>query len=1074
MKKTFTSYGRLVTLWSAKLKIIRSPQLALLACLLMFSASVFAQGSKIQGRVVDEKGESMPGVSIVVKGTNFGTVTDVAGNFSINADKGATLVFSFVSYNKKEIIVGEQKTLTVKLSPSSSNLDEVVVVGYGTQKKVSLTSAVTSISGQDIITTKNENVENMLTGKVAGLQVVQNTAEPGDFSNNISIRGMGNPLIVVDGVEMPDFSVTGGNGDNNVGSSNILSRLDPNDIESISVLKDAGASIYGVKAANGVILVTTKKGKAGSLQLTYSGTFGSQVPSGLPKPVDATQYMTLVNQEDLHNSNGGIISYTPADFAAYADGSKQSTDWYDAVFKKSAMQEQHNLTATGGNENTTYLLSAGFLDQDGILTSNDLNYKRYNVRSNVTSKIGKNITVNLNMSAIMDQKNSPAQSFWYTTRETWRELPTQTIYANNNPSYLSDGIVDGGNPVAYENSDINGYSTQNNKFYNGSLSIDYKLPFVDGLTLKGLYSYNDQIQDNKLYQIAYNLYTYDGATQAYNPTLNNSPGFVQRQYYDYTQTTDQFSLNYAHTFGGIHNVSALLLYEGNGQSGDNFAAYRQLAIPVDQIIAGNSLNQNATQDANGLYQYATNSIVGRATYDFKGKYLAEFSFRDDKSSKFAPNQGWGFFPSASLGWRVSDEDFWKNSSALSFINNLKFRASYGTLGDDGPLYYQFLSGYNYPATGSNNQVPTGSVFNNTFLNSVQSKGLPNPNITWSTSHTFDVGADIDMWKGLLGITFDYFIRNRTGLLATSILQVPDVLGTPLPQENINGDRTKGFDFEITHRSHIGKFSYNVKGTFSYTNTMNTSYAESKQGNSYLDWLNNLANRNQGIQWGTSGAGQYQNYGQILNSPTFVNRNTVVGDYIYQDWNGDGQIDGNDNHPIAYGGNPNGTPLIPKVTYGLTIGGAYKGFDINLLFQGTAMYSVSYIEQLNIPLWGGGSALTQFLNDYHPANPNADPYNPNTVWVPGHFAYTGTTANTNSTFNFQNAAYLRLKSAELGYTLPGNFLSQIGVKGVRIFTNGYNLFTITNVKYVDPEHPSGTYGYLYPLDKIYNVGLNVKF
>jgi len=331
-----------------------------------------------------------------------------------------------------------------------------------------------------------------------------------------------------------------------------------------------------------------------------------------------------------------------------------------------------------------------------------------------------------------------------------------------------------------------------------------------------------------------------------------------------------------------------------------------------------------------------------------------------------------------------------------------------------------------------------------------------------------------MWKGLLGITFDYFIRNRTGLLATSILQVPDVLGTPLPQENINGDRTKGFDFEITHRSHIGKFSYNVKGTFSYTNTMNTSYAESKQGNSYLDWLNNLANRNQGIQWGTSGAGQYQNYGQIVNSPTFVSRNTVVGDYIYQDWNGDGQIDGNDNHPIAYGGNPNGTPLIPKVTYGLTIGGAYKGFDINLLFQGTAMYSVSYIEQLNIPLWGGGSALTQFLNDYHPANPNADPYNPNTVWVPGHFAYTGTTANTNSTFNFQNAAYLRLKSAELGYTLPGNFLSQIGVKGVRIFTNGYNLFTITNVKYVDPEHPSGTYGYLYPLDKIYNVGLNVKF
>ncbi len=1075
MKKLFTSHGRLIAFCSTKLKILHFPFLTVMTGLLLFSASVFSQGTHaIKGTVLDEKGAGLPGVSIKVKGTTYGTISDVSGNFTINADKGATLVFSFISYVTQNVSITDQRTLDIRLVPAASNLDEVVVVGYGTQKKVSLTSAVTSISSQEIITTKNENVENMLTGKVAGLQIVQNTAEPGDFANNISIRGMGNPLIVVDGVEMPDFSVTGGNGDNNVGSSNILSRLDPNDIESVSVLKDASASIYGVKAANGVILITTKKGKAGTLQLTYSGTYGAQVPSGLPKPVDATQYMTLSNQLSMHNSNGGRIVYTPADFASYTNGSKQSTDWYDAVFKKTAPQQQHNLTATGGSENTQYLISGGFTDQDGILQSGDLYYKRYNVRSNVTSKIGKNITVNLNLSAIMDQKNSPAESFWWTTRETWRELPTQTIYANNNPKYLDNGIVDGGNPVAYENSDVNGYSTQNNKFFNGSLSLDYRLPFVPGLTIRGLYSYNDQIQDNKLYQIPFNLYSYDGATQSYNATLNNSPGYVQRQYYDYPQNTDQLSLNYAHTFGGSHNVSALLLYEGNEQSADNFSAYRQLSIPVDQIIAGNAANQNASQSSTGLSDYATNSIVGRATYDYKGKYLAEFSFRDDKSSKFAPGQGWGFFPSGSLGWRISDENFWKNSSALSFIDNFKLRSSYGVLGDDGTLFYQFLSGYNYPANGSNNQLPTGSVFGNTFVNAVQSTGLPNPNVSWSTSHTFDAGVDIDAWKGLIGITFDYFIRNRTGLLAAPTQQVPDVLGSTLPEENINGDRTQGFDFEITHKNHIGKFRYNIKGTFSYTNTMNTTYAESKYGNSYLDWMNNQANRNQGIQWGYGGSGQYQNYSQIVNSPVFVSRNTVVGDYIYQDWNGDGQIDGNDVHPIAYGGNPNGTPLIPKITYGFNIGGSYSNFDFNLLFQGTSQYSVSYIEQLNIPLWGGGSALTQFLNDYHPANPNADPYNPNTVWVAGKFPYTGTTANTNSTFNFQSAAYLRLKSAEFGYTLPNKLLNQIGIKGARIFVNGYNLFTITNVKYVDPEHPSGTYGYLYPLDKLFNVGLNVKF
>ena len=606
MKKIFTCCGRLISLCPAKLKVIRSPHLFLLMCLLLLPAFIFAQGvNKIQGTVLDEKGESLPGVSVMLKGTTFGTTTDVYGKFSISATKGTILVFSFVSYTTKEVVVGDEQTIAVKMIPSSSNLDEVVVVGYGTQKKVSLTSAVTSVNAADIVTTKNENVENMLTGKVAGLQVVQNTAEPGDFANNISIRGMGNPLIVVDGVEMPDFSVTGGNGDNSVGSSNILTRLDPNDIESVSVLKDASASIYGVKAANGVILITTKKGKPGTLQLTYSGTFGTQVPSGLPKPVDATQFMTLVNQEALHQANGGNLVYTPANFEAYANGSKQSTDWYDAVFKKSAMQEQHNLTATGGTENTQYLISTGFTDQDGLLTSNDLNYKRYNVRSNVTSKIGKNITVNLNMSAIMDQKNSPAEPFWYTTRETWRELPTETFYANNNPMYLWQGTVDGGNPLAYENSAINGYSTQNNKFFNGSLSIDYKVPFIDGLTLRAMYSYNDQIQDNKLYQESYNLYTYDGATQTYGAHLNNSPGFIQRQYYDYPQNTDQLSLNYAHSFGKS-NISALLLYEGNDQSADNFAAYRQLAIPVDQIIAGNAANQDASETTNGLYEYATN------------------------------------------------------------------------------------------------------------------------------------------------------------------------------------------------------------------------------------------------------------------------------------------------------------------------------------------------------------------------------------------------------------------------------------------------------------------------------------
>src|SRR5882757_4861561 len=394
MKKFYTSHGRLVTI---------------LACMLLFSAAVLAQNtSSVKGTVLDEKGVPLLGVSVSIKGTGFGTVTDSAGQFVLRAAKGAVLVFSYVRYGTQEVRVGDQTTFNLSLTPVNSTLNDVVVVGYGTQKKGSLTGAVSSIGAAEIVTTKNENIENMLTGKVPGLQILQNTAEPGDFANTLSIRGMGNPLIVIDGVQMADFPVTGNNGDNNVGSSNILSRLDPNDVESISVLKDASASVYGVKAANGVILITTKKGRSGSLQLSYTGTYGLQVPSGLPKPVNATQYMTLVNQQALHQANGGVLVYTPTDFQDYANGTKQSTDWYDAVFRKSAMQQQHNLTATGGSDNTTYLLSAGYTDQNGLLKSNDLGYKRYNVRSNVTSKIGKRITINLNLSGILDQKTAPA------------------------------------------------------------------------------------------------------------------------------------------------------------------------------------------------------------------------------------------------------------------------------------------------------------------------------------------------------------------------------------------------------------------------------------------------------------------------------------------------------------------------------------------------------------------------------------------------------------------------------------------------------------------------------------------
>ena len=1020
-------------------------------CLFLFiAAPVAAQSLKlITGRVTNAENEPLSGVSITVKGSPAGTATDAAGKYQINVAAGGTLVFSFVGLTTQEIVVINQKSVNVHLASSAASLSDVVVVGYGTQKKATLTGAVSSVRNQEIVATKNENVQNMLTGKIAGVRIVQNSSEPGSFSNSFDIRGLGTPLVVIDGI--PRDNIT---------------RLDANDIESVSVLKDASAAVYGVRAANGVVLITTKKGRSGTLELNYSGNWGWQVPAGLPKSVNAADYMMLANEKTMHNVNGGRLSFTDADIAPYLNGTKQSVDWYTPTIKNIVPQSQHNLSATGGNENTSYFFSFGYTGQDGFLRTGDLNYNRYNVRSNISTKINKYLTVDLNLNGIIDQKNQPYQDAWWIIRSFWRQLPTQSIYANDNPDYLINTQVDGTNPVAMASKNLTGYKIFNNKWFQSSAALHFQVPNVPGLKANAMFSYDYNNSENKIYQKQYNQYTYNAATQTYNPTIQQSPNSIRREYYARPSTLAQVSLNYDHTFGS-HAISALLLGEQSVRSADNFYASRELSLAVDQLLAGNSLNQQGYMDPGQLFKLANQGLVGRVNYGYQGKYLAEFSYRYDGSSKFDSKSQWGFFPSASVGWRLSEENFFKHSAALSFISNVKLRGSYGKMGDDNASTYQFITGYTYPATGSNNQLPPGSVFDNAFVNSLISKGIPNPDITWFVAKTTNIGLDVEAWRGLLGFTVDVFNRDRSGLLATRVLSLPGVVGAALPQENLNSDQTRGIDLEINHRNTIGKFSYYAKGIFSYTRTRNVYVETAKAGNSWLNWRNNNNNRNNNIWWGYDAAGQFQSYNDILNSPTYIGRSALPGDYAYQDWNGDGQISDLDVHPITNTG-------IPRINYGLTLGGSWKGIDASVLLQGTGMVHVSYIEQLREPLWGGGSGLTQFLDRWHPEDPSADYFSPNTKWIPGHFAYTGSLPDVNSVYNIQNGAYLRVKSLELGYSIPGGISRHAGIKNARIYVNGYNLFTVTKLKYVDPEHPSDTYGYIYPLNKTFNVGVNVKF
>jgi TonB-linked SusC/RagA family outer membrane protein len=1022
-------------------------------------SGVMQQQRSVSGKVTDTSGGLLPGVTVVVKGTTIGTITSADGTYSLsNVSANATLVFSFVGMKTREVPVEGSGTVNVVMEEETIGIEEVVAVGYGTQKKVTLTGAVVAVKSDEIVATKNENVQNMLTGKLPGVRVAQKTSEPGVFTNDFDIRGFGSPLIVIDGVPR----------DNMV-------RLDPNDIESVSVLKDASAAVYGVRAGNGVVLITTKKGQGGALELNYSGSYSIQKPSGLPKTVGAVDWLTLTN-EKYRRGQGYTYEGGPAhsqeEIDAYRNGSKQSIDWYPEVIQNIAPQSQHNLSASGSAGNINYFISMGYLSQEGFFKSGDLNYERYNVRSNVTAKITDQITAELQISGIMDERNQPYIGTWEVFKALWRQNPIDPMYANNNPEYLARQ-ASGTNAIAVSDADISGYQRNQNKWFQSSFSLSYDFPFVKGLTAKGMISYDYRMGNNKSYQKEYSLYTYNEATDTYPAFKANSPSRVRRSFSETPFSLLQASLNYQRSFDEKHNVNALLLYEEQTRSADNFYAQRDLALTgLDELLAGKSENQqgnmnpNTESSPNNIYKDTRKGLVGRLNYDYKAKYMAEFSFRYDASSRFSKNKQWGFFPGASLGWRISEEDFFKNADALRFVSNLKLRASYAQLGDDNPLRYQFVTGYNFPATkGGNNQgLQGGSVFDGNFISGVQIKPIANPYITWLELKTLNLGLDADLWHGLLGVQLEVFRRNRDGIFEKRLLSVPGSLGAELPQENLNSDQVKGLEIVLSHRNRIRTFGYNLSGNFTLTRTRLLDYDQAEAVNSYDYWKNHKGDRYNDIIWGHEVIGQFQSYEEIYNSEVYYGPGTLPGDFKYLDWNKDGLIDDNDIHPIR------NNDKTPKIYFGLSAGVNYRKFDLNLLFQGAALVNVIYPEQLAAPLAWDGSALDYFMDRWRPVDPLANPFDPNTEWVKGKYPYGGITAVDNSTFRILDASYLRLKSIEIGYTLP----RLRGVKQARIYVNGYNLLTWSGIKYVDPEHPSDTYGYIYPLNKTFNVGVNITF
>ena len=1049
-----------------------------LIIILCFGSIPLSAGSDAQqqqvtvtGTVTDSQGESLPGVSVAVKGTTRGVISDIEGRFSVSVpDEKSVLVFSYVGYVTREITVGNNRILNITLQEDAQNLDEVVVVGYGTQKKATLTGSVVAVQSQELVTTKSANVQNMLTGKLPGLRNIQKTSEPGQFTNQFDIRGMGAPLLVVDGVPRGD-----------------LPRMDPNDIESVSILKDASAAIYGIRAANGVVLVTTKKGEKGKAKIEYSAYYGIQTPAEMLEPLNAWDRAILYNETTMRNRTSPTKEYGDDYFEQLKNGELPDTDWYGAILKNTAPQQQHNISVSGGSDKVDYYVNLGYTDQGSFFVTNSANYNRYNLRTNLDAQITNRLKAGVKLNMIMDETNRQNLSSWEVFKMLWRSRPTDPVYANNTEPYFYHPDVEF-NPMASIMPDVSGYVQNKKNMFQSNLSLEYDIPYIKGLTAAFMFSYDKTYDDNANYRREYQEYRYNEATAAYDGNwTRNSPTYLNRYFANSYSTLWNVRLNYDDTFAEKHHVGALLLYEESYNQNYNFYAARYFDIPIPYLFAGNTTNQEG--NGSGLNESANKAVVGRLNYDFGGKYLAEFSFRYDGSSKFPKGKQWGFFPSVQLAYRISEESFIKDN--LPFVQNIKIRGTYGKLGDDGAAQFQFVEGYDYPAQNvsggwsyNRQTMNNGSVFGNSYVNGLGFRNAPNPDITWYTATMKNIGLDADLWNGLFGFSVDLFQRDRDGLLDIPSVVIPGTFGAAISQANLNADRTKGIEVELRHNHHFGQFNYHVTGSMSITRNMWTKKLEPARSNSYDYWRNNMVDRYNDIWFGRGANGQYQSWNDIVNS-IYADANTLPGDPIYEDWNGDGVIDDQDNHPIATTTSnntslpsstaTNDTRNYPLMNLSLTLGGQYKWIDFNLLFSGAAMSYVGYGEQLLNPLTWDGNALKMLFDRWHPADSDVDPYNPADVWISGYYPYGKTRAQETSAFNIQNGAYVRLKSAEIGFTIPQKLgLNKLGVKNLRLYVNAYNLLTITGVKGVDPEKPSETYGYLYPLNRTFNFGGSITF
>lgn len=1018
-----------------KLKTSVSNYVLLCFFALLTSMTAIAQKS-IKGTISDSSGP-LPGANIIVKNTSNGTQTDFDGNFTLNnVNNSDILVISFLGYKTKEVTVGNQTTLNIALEEDNQSLDEVVVVGYGTQRKADLTGSVSTIKGNSFTKAATPNLNASLAGKITGVTAMSRSGSPGSEDIDFFIRGKstfndGNnsPLILVDGVERG------------------MSRINPNDIESVTVLKDAAsAAIYGVKGANGVILITTKRAKEGVAQISYSGSFGVQDPLFLPKRMNSYEYATHLNEAlfNLAERSGGeyVPEFTDEQLAAFKDGTGTSTDWWGEAMNDTAPIQTHNLTISNGNKSIRYLTSLEYLKQDGLYDISS--YKRYNFRANIDSDLSKNLSMSLNLAGRVDDRNESADENFGLINQSY---PTFEPYIDINGQRELHWNGLNASPIGALNN--SGYNRNKNSSFQSTLSFTYKVPFIEGLTAKYAYSFDRDVLKRKQFKTPYTFYT--GSDPIADKKQSIPSTELTQRMTERTRKTGQFTLNYQKTLGD-HSFGGLFVFEHSDYFNEWIEVFRDgfLSESIDQIFAGstNRIGNDGSANENARLGYAI-----RGNYNYKDKYLFQLNTRYDKSFNFPKDNAGGWFPALSAAWRISNEAFLENTDWLS---NLKLRFGWGIYGNDRITPYQYLSLFEFSENRNN---PSGTVTADGYQQAISPDVIPNPFVTWERAKIYNIGLDYGLLNNKITGDLEIF-KKRTEDLLIARRDIPREVGASLAPSNLGIVENRGIEASIRYKNNFGDLNMSLQGTFTYATS---EIIEMSEAANIPDGLRQTG-RPFDSRYGYVSLGLFKDANDVANSPdqSFFG-DYQSGDIKYKDISGpdgvpDGKIDANDRTYIGRGG-------VPEIVFGLNTYFAYKGFELSADFQGGTRFTHRWKPS---PFVNDSNGPAAFTDAWTTENTNA--------WLPRLYQGNSSNNDANSDYWLTDGWFVKLRNAELAYNVPNlPVLKNLGIDALRLAVTGNNLLSVSNIDFWDPEASDlGTHPWYYMQMRTVSFAINVTF